>query len=88
MGAMMFWNIIKDTRINKFQVIGTSNDDRDLINEVVNMQKQGMYINCETIPITYSEENILKEYKNRLNYTEDKGLYEKLKNEYYDKTKK
>ncbi|MCD9014433.1 hypothetical protein [Parachryseolinea silvisoli] len=78
-----FWEIIYDDDSKVMEIIGTSSDDTRLTNNVVEMQKAGLKVRCQTADISTPKEDIkLSGYK-----VED-NVYSRLLNEYERLTKK
>lgn len=79
-----YWQIIKDDSNRSFEVIGKSSNDTLLTNNVCEMMKVGMHVQCTTPPYNsnQSEEEITIP-----GYKLEAGLYNRLINEYEEKTK-
>lgn len=78
-----FWEVIYDDKAQTMEVIGTSTNDTLLTNNVIEMQKAGMKVLCNTPSIEIREEDIKLPH-----YKLEKNLYGRLLDEYQINTKK
>ncbi len=78
-----FLEIIIDDKTQTLELLNWSHDDTHLINNVVNMQKAGMYIRCITIDKEPLKDEILIH-----GFKREEGLYSRLLLEYEEKTGK
>jgi len=86
MKTRAFFEIVKDSRSETYEIIGRSTDDLELDVRVCKLIDAGMKVFCETILVdTTTEEDIREGYAGR--FKEEPGLYERLQKEYWNKTK-
>ncbi len=78
-----FWEVIYDDNKRTFEVIGSSNDDTLLTNNVSEMQRAGIKARCSTPDISISKDEIKVS-----GYTFEDNLYSRLLNDYELLTKK
>ncbi len=79
-----FWEIIIDDSKLTFEIIGSSSDITLFTNNVAEMQRIGMKVQCQTPDISVSRNNIpIKAY-----YTLEDNLYSRLLLQYGQQTKK
>jgi len=83
MGNNRFWEIIYDDENRKMEIIGSSIDDTKLTNNVVEMQRVGMKVRCQTGDI-----NIPEDRHQLTGYEKEENLYSRLLSEYESRTKK
>jgi hypothetical protein len=76
-----FWEVVYDDNAQTMEVIGTSSNDTLLTNNVVEMQKAGFKVRCNTPSIETREEEIKLPH-----YELEKNLYGRLLDEYQIKT--
>lgn len=69
-----FWLIFKDDKEKHYEIIGKSDDDTELGENVVRLQVAGNPVRCETLSSTYSEEEIAEGYKS-IGYSHQEGIY-------------
>ncbi len=81
----LWWQIIKDDSKRTFDIIGKAHDDTLLTNNVCEMIKSGMSVQCTTPPYTgnESEDDLAIP-----GYKKEPGLYQRLVREYETKTRK
>jgi hypothetical protein len=79
-----FWQVIKDDGKRTFEVCGQASSDNAFTNKTYAMQKAGMNVSCITPPVTNKTSS--KDLIKIINYTKEDGLYERLLNEYRERT--
>lgn len=78
-----FWEVLYDDQRKTMEIIGISNDDTRLTNNVCEMQRVGLKVRCQTVNISVPIYDI-----NLSGYTIEESVYAQLLNDYQQLTKK